>query len=71
MQISNNRWKRDCKPRTRIEISFATEQPMSLTTAIHAPRGRTITCKGWHQEAALRMLHNNLDPGGGREARPA
>jgi len=35
---------------------------MSLTTAIQAPRGRTITCKGWHQEAALRMLHNNLDP---------
>ena len=35
---------------------------MSLTTAIRAPRGRTITCKGWHQEAALRMLHNNLDP---------
>jgi len=32
------------------------------TTAIRAPRGRTITCKGWHQEAALRMLHNNLDP---------
>jgi len=35
---------------------------MSLTTAIQAPRGRSMTCKGWHQEAALRMLHNNLDP---------
>jgi urocanate hydratase len=35
---------------------------MSLTTAIRAPRGRDISCKGWHQEAALRMLHNNLDP---------
>ena len=35
---------------------------MALTTAIRAPRGRAITCKGWHQEAALRMLHNNLDP---------
>ena len=35
---------------------------MSLTTAIQAPRGNRITCKGWHQEAALRMLHNNLDP---------
>ena len=21
-----------------------------------------MSCKGWHQEAALRMLHNNLDP---------
>src|SRR5579871_3980674 len=30
--------------------------------AIHAPRGSTRTCRGWTQEAALRMLHNNLDP---------
>jgi urocanate hydratase len=29
---------------------------------IRAPRGRTLTCKGWAQEAALRMLMNNLDP---------
>jgi urocanate hydratase len=29
---------------------------------IHAPRGTAITCKGWVQEAALRMLMNNLDP---------
>jgi urocanate hydratase len=35
---------------------------MSVTTAIRAPRGSAITCKGWHQEAALRMIHNNLDP---------
>ncbi|MEE9554208.1 MAG: urocanate hydratase [candidate division Zixibacteria bacterium] len=28
---------------------------------IKAPRGTTISCKGWHQEAALRMLMNNLD----------
>ena len=35
---------------------------MSLTTAIRAPRGATLRCRGWHQEAALRMLHNNLDP---------
>jgi urocanate hydratase len=35
---------------------------MSLTTAIHAPRGTALRCQGWHQEAALRMLHNNLDP---------
>lgn len=26
------------------------------------PTGTTLTCKGWVQEAALRMLHNNLDP---------
>jgi len=39
-----------------------------MTTTIHAPRtirsprGTEITCKGWQQEAALRMLMNNLDP---------
>ena len=33
------------------------------TTArsISAPRGNTLSCKGWPQEAALRMLMNNLD----------
>ncbi len=29
---------------------------------VRAPRGSTITCKGWQQEAAMRMLMNNLDP---------
>src|SRR6202046_3834334 len=32
------------------------------TTVIRAPRGRERSCKGRHQEAALRMLMNNLDP---------
>ena len=29
---------------------------------LHAATGNTLSCKGWVQEAALRMLHNNLDP---------
>ena len=29
---------------------------------IRAPRGTELTCRGWQQEAALRMLMNNLDP---------
>src|SRR5881396_1034510 len=29
---------------------------------VRAPRGSAISCKGWQQEAALRMLMNNLDP---------
>src|SRR5258708_33132855 len=29
---------------------------------IRAPRGQKLSCKGWLQEAALRMLMNNLDP---------
>ncbi len=35
----------------------------SVETArsVRAPRGSTITCKGWQQEAAMRMLMNNLD----------
>jgi urocanate hydratase len=32
------------------------------TRTIRAARGTEITCKGWQQEAALRMLMNNLDP---------
>src|ERR1700686_276371 len=34
---------------------------MSART-IRAPRGAKLNCKGWHQEAALRCLMNNLDP---------
>jgi urocanate hydratase len=37
-----------------------TEATLS-THAIRAPRGTTISCKGWQQEAAMRMLMNNLD----------
>ena len=29
---------------------------------VRAPRGTRITCQGWQQEAAMRMLMNNLDP---------
>src|SRR5215210_2851881 len=38
---------------------------VTTTTQLHtirAPTGSAISCKGWHQEAALRMLMNNLDP---------
>ena len=33
-----------------------------MNRTIRAPRGSELTCKGWIQEAALRMLMNNLDP---------
>ena len=33
-----------------------------LSRTVRAPRGTIISCKGWPQEAALRMLMNNLDP---------
>src|SRR5499426_3329334 len=35
---------------------------MSKPRVVRAPRGSELSCKGWAQEAALRMLHNNLDP---------
>jgi len=36
--------------------------PSTRPREVRAPRGSTITCKGWQQEAAMRMLMNNLDP---------
>src|SRR5271170_5638171 len=43
-----------------------TERSSSISTPatytpVRAPRGNQITCKGWQQEAAMRMLMNNLD----------
>src|SRR5215211_3238970 len=35
---------------------------VSKASTVRAPRGAEISCKGWHQEGALRMLMNNLDP---------
>ena len=36
--------------------------PHTHARILRAPRGPERTCKGWVQEAALRMLMNNLDP---------
>ncbi|MGD0793326.1 MAG: urocanate hydratase [Terriglobales bacterium] len=38
-----------------------TVSPTSSYARIRAPRGTTLSCKGWQQEAAMRMLMNNLD----------
>ncbi|MGO9405269.1 MAG: urocanate hydratase [Terriglobales bacterium] len=38
-----------------------TEIPTLSYTRIRAPRGTTLSCKSWQQEAAMRMLMNNLD----------
>ena len=43
-------------------MSTKTNRPASGPRVVRAPRGTELSCKGWHQEAALRMLHNNLDP---------
>src|SRR3984885_8602754 len=36
--------------------------PAAGARPVRAPRGTTLSCKGWPQEAAMRMLMNNLDP---------
>src|SRR4030095_6477692 len=50
----------------RSAVRSAREDPMATTVSadrvIRAPRGTSISCKSWQQEAALRMLMNNLDP---------
>ena len=41
---------------------MTTVAPKSGPRTVRAPRGSELSCKGWQQEAALRMLMNNLDP---------
>src|SRR5580765_5818296 len=38
-----------------------TDTQPTTSSRIRAPRGTTLSCKGWQQEAAMRMLMNNLD----------
>src|SRR5438094_2044202 len=48
--------------RQRRETMSTVAMPSTERRVIRAPRGPERTCKGWIQEAALRMLMNNLDP---------
>src|SRR5579871_3515741 len=48
--------------RSERETIMPTDTLPAPPAVIRAPRGRDISCLGWHQEAALRMLMNNLDP---------
>jgi urocanate hydratase len=50
-----------CPTNYHIPMPVDIETPTSSYTSIRAPRGTTISCKGWQQEAAMRMLMNNLD----------
>ena len=47
---------------TTLRYPAANPAAASGPRTVHAPRGNTLRCKGWTQEAALRMLMNNLDP---------
>ncbi len=43
-------------------MSYDATHSNSGPRPVRAPRGTMLSCKGWQQEAALRMLMNNLDP---------
>ncbi len=45
-----------------MEPSYNTHHTSRGARVVRAPRGAELSCKGWQQEAALRMLMNNLDP---------
>src|SRR5271167_3745408 len=46
----------------RMSMSKLVTEETSGYQPVRAPRGSALSCKGWQQEAALRMLMNNLDP---------
>jgi urocanate hydratase len=52
----------DIRTRVSPRALDVTAQSKSGPRRVSAPRGTTISCRGWQQEAALRMLMNNLDP---------
>src|SRR5271169_3954873 len=43
-------------------MPVATDSSSTAYAPVKAPRGNQLSCKGWGQEAAMRMLMNNLDP---------
>jgi urocanate hydratase len=43
-------------------MATSKQQATRGARTVRAPRGTTLSCKGWQQEAAMRMLMNNLDP---------
>jgi len=47
---------------TEVALSALLVHSAWMLTALHAPRGKTLTCANWQIEAAYRMVQNNLDP---------
>ena len=47
---------------TRAPVATRALREPAMPRRVVAPRGSQLSCKGWQQEAALRMLMNNLDP---------
>src|SRR5688572_1796323 len=43
-------------------LKMTTASTTNMHREVHAPMGSELACKGWLQEAAYRMIQNNLDP---------
>src|SRR3954471_12206832 len=58
------KWEASCARRGPLDTRrvLSVKGDMTQPRVVRAPRGARLNCKGWHQEAALRCLMNNLDP---------
>jgi urocanate hydratase len=50
------------EPMSPAELGTGPDPTVASARAVRAARGTELSCRGWQQEAALRMLNNNLDP---------
>src|SRR4249919_1052986 len=55
-------WRIRPASRGNEDPAMTNPRPAAGPELVRAPRGTALSCKGWPQEAALRMLMNNLDP---------
>ncbi|MDP4200520.1 MAG: urocanate hydratase [Bacteroidota bacterium] len=62
MEITNDKLRIRNKKIANGEVKDIRHSSFVIRNSIHAPVGTEIVCKGWQQEAAMRMLMNNLDP---------
>src|SRR6185437_8510155 len=67
--LAAHRFRFESHPRSHYHLAMPVELETPAYTPIRAPRGTTLTCKGWPQEAAMRMLMNNLDEDVGERPR--
>jgi urocanate hydratase len=61
-QLGNQPRRGACLGGETLDDEPGFEYDRCMAETIRAPRGSQLSCKGWPQEAALRMLMNNLDP---------
>src|SRR5438874_13780730 len=62
MEVSSCERPSPAIPHSAFRTPHSRSEAVTASRTIRAPRGPERSCKGWVQEAALRMLMNNLDP---------